>query len=60
MSVSLVALQAPVHCSGYDATAGSKAYGDYDSIVNKEAVDVLTELTVLDGFEDNNFHPERI
>ena len=44
---------------GYNETAGSKAYADYDSIANKEAVDVLTELTVLDGFEDGNYHPEK-
>ena len=60
MMFSLVAVaSATTIVGGYDETAGSKAYADYDSIANKEAVDVLTELTVLDGFEDGNFHPEK-
>ena len=39
------------------ATAGSDKYADYDSITNQSAVDVVTELGIFEGKDDNLFDP---
>ena len=40
-------------------TAGYAGYDDWDSVTHAEAVETLTVLGVLAGYEDNTFRPQR-